>query len=172
MIIEEKDLSLNQPIKSVLWVKFGAIRLTKNSFNVAVLKDWITSLYKKSFKKNVFRLFTTLGQRKNSESSWGIEPQTFGFCAPMLYHRARDSTVSKAHHEVLMTRVLHTARVMLCALLILTFDSIARFTHTDYLEYFAPDFSLYPDIAARIENQNTKQVSLMLADSKLNLQIN
>lgn len=29
---------------------------------------------------------------------------------------------------------------------------------TDYLEYFAPDFSLYPDIAARIENQNTKQV--------------
>ena len=84
----------------------------------------------------------------------------------------RESKVSKAHHEVLMARVLHTARVMLCALLILTFDSIARFTHTDYLEYFAPDFSLYPDIAARIENQNTKQVSLMLADSKLNLQIN
>ena len=84
----------------------------------------------------------------------------------------RDSMVSEAHHEVLMTRVLHTARVMLCTLLILTFDSIARFTHTDYLEYFAPDFSLYPDIAARIENQNTKQVSLMLADSKLNLQIN
>ena len=84
----------------------------------------------------------------------------------------RDSMVSKAHHEVLMTRVLHTARVMLCTLLILMFDSIARFTHTDYLEYFAPDFSLYPDIAARIENQNTKQVSLMLADSKLNLQIN
>lgn len=27
----------------------------------------------------------------------------------------------------------------------------------DYLEYFAPDFSLYPDIAARIENQNSKQ---------------
>ena len=73
----------------------------------------------------------------------------------------RDSMVSEAHHEVLMTRVLHTARVMLCTLLILTFDSIARFTHTDYLEYFAPDFSLYPDIAARIENQNTKQVSLM-----------
>ena len=32
------------------------------------------------------------------------------------------------------------------------------FTKTDYFEYFAPDFSLYPDIAARIENQNTKQV--------------
>ncbi|RMX40110.1 hypothetical protein pdam_00002328 [Pocillopora damicornis] len=29
--------------------------------------------------------------------------------------------------------------------------------YNDYLEYFAPDFSLYPDIAARIENQNTKQ---------------
>ncbi|XP_015779409.1 PREDICTED: histone deacetylase 3-like [Acropora digitifera] len=30
--------------------------------------------------------------------------------------------------------------------------------YNDYLEYFAPDFSLYPDIAARIENQNSKQV--------------
>ncbi|XP_074610746.1 histone deacetylase 3-like [Acropora palmata] len=29
--------------------------------------------------------------------------------------------------------------------------------YNDYLEYFAPDFSLYPDIAARIENQNSKQ---------------
>ena len=33
---------------------------------------------------------------------------------------------------------------------------------SDYLEYFAPDFSLYPDIAARIENQNTKQVRLLI----------
>ncbi|XP_048584133.1 histone deacetylase 3 [Nematostella vectensis] len=29
--------------------------------------------------------------------------------------------------------------------------------YNDYLEYFGPDFSLHPDIASRIENQNTKQ---------------
>ena len=33
----------------------------------------------------LFRLVTSVGQRKkNSESPWGIEPQTFGFRAPML----------------------------------------------------------------------------------------
>ena len=31
-----------------------------------------------------FRLVTSAGQRKNSESPWGIERQTFGFPAPML----------------------------------------------------------------------------------------
>ena len=31
-----------------------------------------------------FRLVTSVGQRKNSESSWGIQPQTFGFRAPTL----------------------------------------------------------------------------------------
>ena len=29
--------------------------------------------------KMFFRLVTSVGQRKNSESPWGIEPQTFGF---------------------------------------------------------------------------------------------
>ena len=33
-----------------------------------------------------FRLVTSVGQRKNSESPWGIEPQTFGFPTLMLYH--------------------------------------------------------------------------------------
>ena len=31
-----------------------------------------------------FCLVTSVGQRKNSEPPWGIEPQTFGFCASML----------------------------------------------------------------------------------------
>ena len=36
-------------------------------------------------EKDVFRLVTSVGQTKNSESA-GIKPQTFGFRAPMLYH--------------------------------------------------------------------------------------
>ena len=35
--------------------------------------------------KDVFGLFTSVGQRKNSESPQGIEPQTFRFLAPKLY---------------------------------------------------------------------------------------
>ena len=55
------------------------------------------------------RLVTSVGQRKDSESSWGIELQTFGFRALMLYHW--DSTVSEFFNEVHRTRVLHTARI-------------------------------------------------------------
>ena len=40
-------------------------------------------------KKDVFRLVTSWGQRKNSEFPWGIEPLTFGFHTVMLYHGAR-----------------------------------------------------------------------------------
>ena len=36
--------------------------------------------------KDIFRLVTSVGQRKNFESIGEIEPQTFGFSAPMLYH--------------------------------------------------------------------------------------
>ena len=42
----------------------------------------------KEIEKGVFiffRIVTSVGQRKNFESPWGIEPQTFGFRAPMLY---------------------------------------------------------------------------------------
>ena len=48
----------------------------------------------KEIEKDVFRLVTSLGQRKNSESPWVIEPQTFGFRARMLYHRATETKVS------------------------------------------------------------------------------
>ena len=38
-------------------------------------------------KQNTFfRLITSVGQRNNSEFPRGIEPQTFSFRAPMLYH--------------------------------------------------------------------------------------
>lgn len=29
---------------------------------------------------------------------------------------------------------------------------------TEYFEYFAPDFTLHPDVSTRIENQNSRQV--------------
>lgn len=29
----------------------------------------------------------------------------------------------------------------------------------EYFEYFAPDFTLHPDVSTRIENQNSRQVS-------------
>ena len=45
-------------------------------------------------KKDVFRLVTSVGQRKNSESPWRIEPQTFGFCASMLYHLVTNYSIS------------------------------------------------------------------------------
>ena len=42
-------------------------------------------------RKIFVRLVTSVGQRKNSESPWGIEPQTFGYRAPMLYHWATET---------------------------------------------------------------------------------
>ena len=48
----------------------------------------------KEIEKDVFRHFTSVGERKNSESPWGIEPKTFGFRARMLYHWATEITVS------------------------------------------------------------------------------
>ena len=47
-----------------------------------------------------FVLSRAWDKEKNSESPWGIEPQTFG-----------DSTVSDFYYEVHMTRVLHTAGI-------------------------------------------------------------
>ena len=58
-----------------------------------------------------FRLVTSMGQRKNSESPQEIKPQTFRFCTLILYLSHRDSTVSKVYYKVCMTHVLHTARI-------------------------------------------------------------
>ena len=38
------------------------------------------------WRKMFFWLVTRVGQRKNSESPWGIKPQTFGFHNLMLFH--------------------------------------------------------------------------------------
>ena len=51
--------------------------LTKHRIHVLVKID-------KNLEKDVFRLITSVGRRKNSESPRGIEPQTFGFRAPIL----------------------------------------------------------------------------------------
>ncbi len=32
---------------------------------------------------------------------------------------------------------------------------------TEYFEYFAPDFTLHPDVSTRIENQNSRQVGVI-----------
>ena len=60
-------------------------------------------------EKDVFRLVTSVGQRKKSEFQWGIEHQIFGFRAPMLYHWATATAVSEVYYEVYMTRVQQTA---------------------------------------------------------------
>ena len=67
----------------------------------------------KERERDGFRLATSMGQRKNSEYPWGIEPQTLGFRAPMLYHWATDSTVGEVYFEfeVHVTRVPHTAKI-------------------------------------------------------------
>ena len=48
----------------------------------------------KEKEKDFFRHFTSMGERKNSESPWGIKPQTFGFRARMPYHWATETKVS------------------------------------------------------------------------------
>ena len=52
------------------------------------IRDMVSFKLGKDIKKDVFRLVTSVGQRKNSESPQRIEPQTFGFRALMLYHGA------------------------------------------------------------------------------------
>ncbi|KAF6730963.1 Histone deacetylase 3 [Oryzias melastigma] len=37
--------------------------------------------------------------------------------------------------------------------------STSAYGDTEYFEYFAPDFTLHPDVSTRIENQNSRQVT-------------
>ena len=39
-----------------------------------------------------------------------------------------------------------------------TLLSLICYCFSEYFEYFAPDFTLHPDVSTKIENQNTKQV--------------
>lgn len=38
-------------------------------------------------------------------------------------------------------------------------------TFSDYIQYFAPDFTLHPDVSTKQENLNTKQVHLEISFS-------
>ena len=72
----------------------------------------IVCKHSSELEKDVFLSCHKSGTRKNSESPWGIEPQTFGILssdALPLSHR--DSAVSEVYYEVHMTRVLHTTRI-------------------------------------------------------------
>ena len=50
----------------------------------------------KEIEEDVFRLVTSMGQRKNSEYPRGIEPQS----SDALPRSHRDSMVSNTHYEV------------------------------------------------------------------------
>ena len=45
------------------------------------IRDLVSFELGKEIEKDVFLLVTSEGKRITSESPWGIEPQTFGFCA-------------------------------------------------------------------------------------------
>ena len=61
-----------------------------------------TSISRLILEKDVFRVVTSVGQRKNSESQ---------FRAPMLYYWATETTVSKVYYKIYVTRVLRTAKI-------------------------------------------------------------
>ena len=63
----------------------------------------------KDIKKDVFRLVTVVGQRKNTES--GIRNRTSNLRIPRPDVLSLSSTMSDIYYEVYMTRVLHTAGI-------------------------------------------------------------
>ena len=76
------------------WVKGGGERYKRKQ-----AARWYKNLcWSKNSEKSLigeirreFRLVMSVGQRKNSESPWEIEPQTIGFRASMLYHWATET---------------------------------------------------------------------------------
>ena len=89
------------------------VRRIEANINLGVI-SWSTTKFSKLTSKELekdvfFCLVMSVGQRKNSEFTWRIEPQNFGFCALPLSHR--DSMVSQVYYKVHMTHVLHTAGI-------------------------------------------------------------
>ena len=75
--------------------------------------NWISEMVSfeldKEIEKDVFYLFMSMGQRKNSEFPWGIEPQTFrNLHSVMLYHW---DTETLLWVRSLMRFTLHTSRI-------------------------------------------------------------
>ena len=71
----------------------------------------ITLQRKVNVAKYVFSSCHERGIKKNSGSPLGIEPQTFGFALRCSTLSHKDSSVSEVYYEVLITRVLRTARI-------------------------------------------------------------
>ena len=49
------------------------------------IREMVSLELGKEIEKDVLRIVTSIGQRKNSEFPGGVEPQTFVFHTPMLY---------------------------------------------------------------------------------------
>ena len=99
---------LNFNISECLRYQTGKTWQEIKKLHVNRIRGRVSFYFGKEIQKDVCRLVTSVGYRKNSESPWGNEPQTFGFRAPMFYHWETDSTVNEVYYEVHMTCVLHT----------------------------------------------------------------
>ena len=99
---------LNFNISECLRYQTGKTGQEIKKLHVNRIRERVSFNFGKEIQKDVCRLVTSVGYRKNSESPWGNEPQTFGFRAPMFYHWETDSTVNEVYYEVHMTCVLHT----------------------------------------------------------------
>ena len=95
----------------VLWQTLRLKCVIQRFEDIKKLSMSIVCKHSSELEKDVFLSCHKSGTRKNSESPWGIEPQTFGILssdALPLSHR--DSAVSEVYYEVHMTHVLHTTR--------------------------------------------------------------
>ena len=93
----------------VLWQTLRLKCVIQRFEDIKKLSMSIVCKHSSELEKDVFLSCHKSGTRKNSESPWGIEPQTFGILssdALPLSHR--DSAVSEVYYEVHMTHILHT----------------------------------------------------------------
>ena len=89
-----------------------------------------------------FFFVISMAQRKNFETPWGIETQTFGFWALMLYYWATETLWwARPLQTSYMTCVLHTARIsnvdsiMFCTYNFLRYFYFFTELKTDHLSY-------------------------------------
>ena len=71
-----------------LYPRVACYRIKKICVQSTLLESCLTFYLA---KYTVFRHVTSVRQRENSESPWGIEPQTFKFRALMLYYWATET---------------------------------------------------------------------------------
>ena len=56
-----------------------------------MVREMVSFELVKEVEKDVFCLVMSVGKRKKPEYPWGIEPQTFRFCVPFLFHWATEN---------------------------------------------------------------------------------